>query len=285
MSFVATFEDGPKNGPQRRPFMAASVPERMWFAPELGASWTARRSRTTAGCSSGPRRAVSRRSRGLLDRIRPRPRTLRTSTPERIGAPPSTSTSRRRDSRLNPMTVSSLSGEGGSRCCPGRGPTPHGPCSADLARGRAGAGARFVVVIPSDCSRGLWVVLGHGKEDAKAQRHSGAARPGHPPAGPRRQARRRNHRAGRGLHGRLSERGRRGREGPSPPPSATLAAPRALSPVRSARRTGPTTTTRSGSRRANGELVKQRRAHDCPAGPHDGRHSPHQTHPASTSCP
>ena len=34
VSFVATFEDGPKNGPQRRTFMAASVPERMWFAPE-----------------------------------------------------------------------------------------------------------------------------------------------------------------------------------------------------------------------------------------------------------
>jgi hypothetical protein len=34
VSFVATFENGPKNGPQRRPFMAASVPERMWFAPE-----------------------------------------------------------------------------------------------------------------------------------------------------------------------------------------------------------------------------------------------------------
>ena len=34
MSFVATFEDGPQNGPQRRTFMAASVPERMWFAPE-----------------------------------------------------------------------------------------------------------------------------------------------------------------------------------------------------------------------------------------------------------
>ena len=34
MSFVATFEGGPKNGPQRRPFMATSVPERMWFAPE-----------------------------------------------------------------------------------------------------------------------------------------------------------------------------------------------------------------------------------------------------------
>lgn len=34
MSFVATFEDGPKNGPERRMFMAASVPERMWFAPE-----------------------------------------------------------------------------------------------------------------------------------------------------------------------------------------------------------------------------------------------------------
>ena len=34
MSFVATFEEGPKNGPQRRTFMAASVPARMWFAPE-----------------------------------------------------------------------------------------------------------------------------------------------------------------------------------------------------------------------------------------------------------
>jgi hypothetical protein len=34
VSFVATFEDGPKNGPRRRTFMAASVPERMWFAPE-----------------------------------------------------------------------------------------------------------------------------------------------------------------------------------------------------------------------------------------------------------
>lgn len=34
MSFAATFEDGPKNGPQPRTFMAASVPERMWFAPE-----------------------------------------------------------------------------------------------------------------------------------------------------------------------------------------------------------------------------------------------------------
>jgi hypothetical protein len=34
VSFVATFEDGPKNGPQRRAVMAASVPERMWFAPE-----------------------------------------------------------------------------------------------------------------------------------------------------------------------------------------------------------------------------------------------------------
>jgi hypothetical protein len=34
VSFVATFEDGPKNGPQPRTFVAASVPERMWFAPE-----------------------------------------------------------------------------------------------------------------------------------------------------------------------------------------------------------------------------------------------------------
>ena len=34
VSFVATFEDGPKNGPQPRTFMAASLPERMWFAPE-----------------------------------------------------------------------------------------------------------------------------------------------------------------------------------------------------------------------------------------------------------
>src|SRR5688500_19810945 len=34
VSFVATFEDGPKNGPRRRAFSAASVPERMWFAPE-----------------------------------------------------------------------------------------------------------------------------------------------------------------------------------------------------------------------------------------------------------
>jgi hypothetical protein len=34
VSFVATFEDGPKNGPRPRTFMAASVPERMWFAPE-----------------------------------------------------------------------------------------------------------------------------------------------------------------------------------------------------------------------------------------------------------
>ena len=34
MSFVATFEDGPKNGPRPRTFMATSVPERMWFAPE-----------------------------------------------------------------------------------------------------------------------------------------------------------------------------------------------------------------------------------------------------------
>ena len=34
MSFVATFEDGPKNGPQPRMFMAASVPARLWFAPE-----------------------------------------------------------------------------------------------------------------------------------------------------------------------------------------------------------------------------------------------------------
>ena len=34
MSFVATFEDGPKNGPRPRAFMATSVPERMWFAPE-----------------------------------------------------------------------------------------------------------------------------------------------------------------------------------------------------------------------------------------------------------
>jgi hypothetical protein len=34
VSFVATFEDGPKNGPRPRTFMATSVPERMWFAPE-----------------------------------------------------------------------------------------------------------------------------------------------------------------------------------------------------------------------------------------------------------
>jgi hypothetical protein len=34
VSFVATFEGGPKNGPQPRTFIAASVPERMWFAPE-----------------------------------------------------------------------------------------------------------------------------------------------------------------------------------------------------------------------------------------------------------
>jgi hypothetical protein len=34
VSFVATFEDGPRNGPQSGAFMAASVPERMWFAPE-----------------------------------------------------------------------------------------------------------------------------------------------------------------------------------------------------------------------------------------------------------
>jgi hypothetical protein len=34
MTFVATFEDGPKNGPRPRTFMAASLPERMWFAPE-----------------------------------------------------------------------------------------------------------------------------------------------------------------------------------------------------------------------------------------------------------
>ena len=34
MSFVATFEGGPRNGPRPRTFMAASVPERMWFAPE-----------------------------------------------------------------------------------------------------------------------------------------------------------------------------------------------------------------------------------------------------------
>ena len=113
---------------------------------------------------------------------------------------------------------------------------------ARLARQAAWSRRPFVVVIPSDCSRGLWVVLGHGKEDAKAQRHSGAARPGHPPAGPRRQARRRNHWAGRGLHGRLSERGRRGREGPSTPP-ATLAA-RALSPVWKAK-AEPTTDTLS----------------------------------------
>jgi hypothetical protein len=34
VSFVATFEGGPKNGPRPRTFMATSVPERMWFAPE-----------------------------------------------------------------------------------------------------------------------------------------------------------------------------------------------------------------------------------------------------------
>jgi hypothetical protein len=34
VSFVATFQDGPRNGPQRRTFMAPSVPQRMWFAPE-----------------------------------------------------------------------------------------------------------------------------------------------------------------------------------------------------------------------------------------------------------
>ena len=34
MSFVATFEDGPRNGLRPRTFVAASVPERMWFAPE-----------------------------------------------------------------------------------------------------------------------------------------------------------------------------------------------------------------------------------------------------------
>ena len=28
------FEDGPKNGPRPRTFAAASVPTRMWFAPE-----------------------------------------------------------------------------------------------------------------------------------------------------------------------------------------------------------------------------------------------------------
>ena len=31
---MATFEDGPRNGPRPRMFVAASVPERMWFAPE-----------------------------------------------------------------------------------------------------------------------------------------------------------------------------------------------------------------------------------------------------------
>jgi hypothetical protein len=34
VNFVATFEDGPKNGPKPRTFKAPSVPERMWFAPE-----------------------------------------------------------------------------------------------------------------------------------------------------------------------------------------------------------------------------------------------------------
>ena len=28
------FEDGPKNGPRPRTFMASSLPERIWFAPE-----------------------------------------------------------------------------------------------------------------------------------------------------------------------------------------------------------------------------------------------------------
>jgi hypothetical protein len=32
--FLATFEGGPKNGPRQRAFTAASLPERIWFAPE-----------------------------------------------------------------------------------------------------------------------------------------------------------------------------------------------------------------------------------------------------------
>jgi hypothetical protein len=54
VSFVATFEDGPKNGPQPRTFMAASVPERMWFAPERRIVHRKTVTHTTAGCSSGP---------------------------------------------------------------------------------------------------------------------------------------------------------------------------------------------------------------------------------------
>jgi hypothetical protein len=34
MVFRAVFEGGPRYGPQPRTFMAASVPERVWFAPE-----------------------------------------------------------------------------------------------------------------------------------------------------------------------------------------------------------------------------------------------------------
>jgi hypothetical protein len=34
VSFVAMFEDGPRNGPRPRTFMSSSVPERIWFAPE-----------------------------------------------------------------------------------------------------------------------------------------------------------------------------------------------------------------------------------------------------------
>jgi hypothetical protein len=33
-SFVAVFEAGPANGPRPRTFIAASLPERMWFAPD-----------------------------------------------------------------------------------------------------------------------------------------------------------------------------------------------------------------------------------------------------------
>ena len=135
----------------------------------------------------------------------------------------STAAARQRQHRPPPVRRTSASDD--KRKCPGRLPLA-GPARPP---GRLEPAPVFVVVIPSDCSRGLWVVLRYGKEDAKAQRHSGAGRPGHPPAGPRRQARRRNHRAGRGFHGRLSERGRRAREGPSP--SATVAALRALSPV------------------------------------------------------
>ena len=34
MSFVATFEGGPAHGPEGRTFMAPSVPDRLFFAPD-----------------------------------------------------------------------------------------------------------------------------------------------------------------------------------------------------------------------------------------------------------